>query len=141
MPKLTIEYLDSRRDQQTKNASRLRYIAGILSITAFGIAFNSWWSRWGFSSICIVTIFAGIAMMSRALSARSFAHRRLPWIASAAVFGLWTMILLSNQFHGRPPRSDLFVIAVSGASCVLSSVGLAFGNSDLMNGHVLNSRS
>jgi hypothetical protein len=88
-----------------------------------------------------VTVFVGFAIVFRVLTARSFAHRRLPWIASAAVFGLWTMIVLSNQFHGRPPRSDVYVVALAGASCVLSALGLAFDDANSIDEHVPNSPS
>jgi hypothetical protein len=121
----TIEYYDPSEERHRRFERRLGWLAGILSLAA--IALVGWVTLKGWRFTFMRSVTAGVAagLMLVALKWRHEWVCCSAWVGAVLVFGLWTAIVLSNQFHGRPPVSSRFVIAGCGVACAFSAVGLA----------------
>jgi hypothetical protein len=101
----------------------------MLFIAATGLAacaVRQGWARHRPVIGCAVVLLAVVAgLLAWRTAHRSAPGSRIAWTGAVAAFGLWTAILLSNQFHGRPPPSDRYFLVCSGLAGVLSACGMA----------------
>src|SRR4051794_21583861 len=121
----TIEYYDASDDRRRRFERRLGWLAGILSLAAGALVVYVTWEGWRFAFLRCVTLGVAAGLMWGTLISRRDWVRWSAWVGAVLVFGLWTVIVLSNQFHGRPPVSDRFLIAGCAVACAFSAVGLA----------------
>jgi hypothetical protein len=126
--------LEYHNPTPARRTFRLRFVRCLAALTAIaGIGINWWYLNLAASGspgaflnfLATLTLVSMIAMILRAGGLRPRILRRTGWIIAVAIFGLWTLILLSNQTHGMPPPSDRYVIAVGAVGIVLSALGLA----------------
>lgn len=125
-PAAIIDYYDASRDRRRMAERLLRSLSGLLAVSAAASAVIPWWNVWGFDFVSGLAVVTAIGLALRAWGPRPLVPLRSAWALGVAVFGYWTVVLLSNQFHGRPPRSDLYLIFGWAMSCAMSVLGLLF---------------
>jgi hypothetical protein len=69
---------------------------------------------------------AGVGWVLRALDLPRFVPLRSVWALGTGIFGLWTAVVAANQFHGRPPEFDRYLIGLWSTSMALSIMGFVF---------------
>jgi peptidoglycan/LPS O-acetylase OafA/YrhL len=125
-PTAALDYFDPSPARRARRHTSLRVLAGLLAIAAVASAANAWWNRWGLNWVCVLAVAVGVALGARATAHRRFVPLRAAWAVAAAVFALWSLIILINHYHGQPPPSDVYVMACCAAACALSVLGLSF---------------
>jgi hypothetical protein len=123
---VTIDYYDPSSEPYERRAKLLRCLAGFLAMSATAAACYAWWNRWGVNLFCGIAMVAAIALALRAWDRRSLLPHRAPWCVAIVAFALWTILVLANQFHGRPPASDLYLMASLAVCCSASVTGMLF---------------
>jgi hypothetical protein len=126
IPRTTLDYFDPSPGQRARRGILLRTLAGTLAVVAGASAANAWRNHWGLNWVCVLAVVAAGVLAARATGRHLLIPLRSVWALAAAVFGLWSLILFTNQFHGRPPPSDVYFISGWATACVLSVVGLSF---------------
>jgi hypothetical protein len=101
-------------------------LAGVLAVAALASAANAWWNHWGLNFVCFTAVAAAAGLALRAGGGRLLIAFRSAWLLAAAVFGLWALIIFTNQFHGRPPASEIYFVGCWAVACALSMLGLSF---------------
>src|SRR5438045_690455 len=97
----TIEYYDPSEDRQRRFERRLAWLAAILSLSAVVLVVYVTWKGWRFTLLTSFTAGMAAGLMLVALKWRHELLRWSSWVGAVLVFGLWTVIILSNQFHGK----------------------------------------
>jgi MFS family permease len=123
---VTIDYYGPSSERYERRAKLLRCLAGFLAMSAVAAACYAWWNRWGVNFFCGIAMVAAIALALRSCDRRSRLPRRTPWCMGIVAFALWTILVLANQFHGRPPASDLYLLAGLAVCCSASVIGMLF---------------
>ena len=100
-------------------------LAGVLATAAFASATLPLWYGWGFHFFCGLTSVTAVALLMRVFGWSAFLSYRWVWVLALATFALWTFVVVSNQFHGRPPASDIYLIYGWVSVTLLSLLGLA----------------
>jgi hypothetical protein len=121
----TIDYYDPSEDRQRRFERRLGWLAAILSLAAIALVVYVTWKGWRFTLLKSFTAGVAAGLMVGAINRRRDLTGWWAWVGAVLVFGLWTAIVLSNQFHGRPPASSRFLIAGCAVAWAFSAVGLA----------------
>jgi hypothetical protein len=121
----TIEYYDASEERQRRFERRLAWLAGILSLAAVALVVWVTWKGWRLNFMASVTAGVAVGLMLGTLKWRGDLVRFSAWVGAVLVFGMWTVIVLWNQFHGKPPASSRFVIAGCAVACAFSALGLA----------------
>jgi hypothetical protein len=129
-PPPTLDYEYRFASGRQRGARLARGIAGVLSIAATALTacvLGQGWHRHRPVIACAAALLGlAAALLAWRTATRAAPASRIAWITALAAFALWTTIVLSNQFHGRPPPSDRYFIACFGISGLLSACGIAF---------------